>query len=417
VKKIIYCTIFLLLTLSFILPNPSYAGNTGISGFDAMTLKLPSDGSGTFSISGSRSLKQGQPHFGLNANYAYHLIKLSINNRNQWIVNYLLGGNIDAAVGLFDFLSLGVDIPYAFLENLKNINTLTSYKEVSFGDIRLDVKGQILEDKSWHPGIAIIPSVFFPTGNTRRFTGNMGYRYQGLLVLDKTIGPVYISINGGYRFLKKKTIITRIINDQILYGLGLAVHLPVWNKSLAIIAEANGASVVRNFSKNTTSIEAIGGLRKTFKNGLRIDVAGGGGIVKSLGTPAYRIMAGLAYTRPMEEKVEPKALHINETVYFKSDGQGVATKYMDTLRGVGENLSADKSAGVLVTGYTDSRGRKAYNEKLSLERANTVEKHLFYFGADENQVEATGMGPTNFIAPNNTREDRAQNRRVTIESR
>ncbi len=416
-REIVYCTIFVLLTLILAISTPSYAGNTGISGFDAMTLKLPSDGSGTFSITGSRGLKQGQPHFGINANYAYHLINLSINNRNQWIVNYLVGGNIDAAVGLFDFLSLGVDVPYAFLENLKNITTLTSYNEVSFGDIRLDVKGQILEDKSWHPGIAIIPSIFFPTGNTRRFTGNMGYRYQGLLVIDKTIGPVYISLNGGYRFVKRKTIITRTIDDQMLYGLGLAVQLPIWSKSLSIIAEANGSSVVRNFSKGTTSIEAIGGLRKTFKNGLRLDVAGGGGIVKSLGTPAYRIMAGLGYTRPMEKKVEPKQIHINETVYFKTDGKGVSPTSMDALRNIGGSLSSDKAAGVLVTGYTDSRGRKAYNEKLSLERAQTVEKHLLYFGADKDQVEAVGLGPTNFIEPNNTREGRAKNRRVTIESR
>jgi peptidoglycan-associated lipoprotein len=79
-------------------------------------------------------------------------------------------------------------------------------------------------------------------------------------------------------------------------------------------------------------------------------------------------------------------------------------------------LKADpKNAYFEIEGYTDSTGDATYNEKLGLARAEAVKMYLY----EQHQIPLHRMntisyGENNPVAPNNTREGRAQNRRVVI---
>lgn len=70
---------------------------------------------------------------------------------------------------------------------------------------------------------------------------------------------------------------------------------------------------------------------------------------------------------------------------------------------------------VVATGHTDSTGPAAYNEKLSLRRAESVKAYLVDRGVPSNLIYVEGKGETMPIADNKTRDGRAQNRRVEIE--
>ena len=67
---------------------------------------------------------------------------------------------------------------------------------------------------------------------------------------------------------------------------------------------------------------------------------------------------------------------------------------------------------VEVQGYTDSIGTEEYNLGLSERRAKTVEAYLEGKGVDPNAISAKGYGEANPVASNDTKEGRAQNRRV-----
>ncbi len=68
---------------------------------------------------------------------------------------------------------------------------------------------------------------------------------------------------------------------------------------------------------------------------------------------------------------------------------------------------------VAIEGYTDNRGKVAYNKWLSERRANAVKKSLINkFGIDASRISATGYGPIKPIASNDTAEGRNKNRRV-----
>jgi peptidoglycan-associated lipoprotein len=76
----------------------------------------------------------------------------------------------------------------------------------------------------------------------------------------------------------------------------------------------------------------------------------------------------------------------------------------------GEN----KNVYLEIQGFTDSSGSPDYNEKLGAERAEAVRRYLNQQGVALNRMATISYGEDQPVAPNETREGRAQNRRVTI---
>ena len=71
-------------------------------------------------------------------------------------------------------------------------------------------------------------------------------------------------------------------------------------------------------------------------------------------------------------------------------------------------------ADLEVSGYTDNRGSKAYNLKLSQRRADAVKAYLIKQGVAADRITTQGHGMEMPVADNNTKAGRAQNRRVEI---
>ena len=70
---------------------------------------------------------------------------------------------------------------------------------------------------------------------------------------------------------------------------------------------------------------------------------------------------------------------------------------------------------IIGVGHTDSVGNDAYNQKLSVRRAEAVKAFLVSKGIEKNRVYTEGKGEKQPVADNKTAEGRAKNRRVEIE--
>ena len=70
---------------------------------------------------------------------------------------------------------------------------------------------------------------------------------------------------------------------------------------------------------------------------------------------------------------------------------------------------------IIAVGHTDSVGSDAYNQKLSVRRAEAVKAYLVSKGIEKNRVYTEGKGEKQPVADNKTKEGRAKNRRVEIE--
>lgn len=105
------------------------------------------------------------------------------------------------------------------------------------------------------------------------------------------------------------------------------------------------------------------------------------------------------------------ALKIN----FEHDSFQVTPNSAPELKTYADFLNLHKDYSAKITGYTDSTGSDAYNQKLSQNRANAVVAELKKRGVAATQLSAFGKGESNPVASNQTKEGRAANRRIEAE--
>ncbi|MGJ7494151.1 outer membrane protein OmpA [Variovorax sp. RT4R15] len=93
---------------------------------------------------------------------------------------------------------------------------------------------------------------------------------------------------------------------------------------------------------------------------------------------------------------------------LKPEGRAKLDDLVSKIKGV--NLEV-----IIAVGHTDSIGSDAYNQRLSVRRAEAVKAYLVSKGIERNRVYTEGKGEKQPVADNRTKEGRAKNRRVEIE--
>lgn len=102
------------------------------------------------------------------------------------------------------------------------------------------------------------------------------------------------------------------------------------------------------------------------------------------------------------------------TVYFAWNRSWVGPQGVAILRQAAATFRAGGVVTVQVTGYTDTSGSAAYNQRLSVRRARTVAHILGHMGVPWRAMTVAGRGENDLAVPtpNGVREPR--NRRVTV---
>jgi len=120
--------------------------------------------------------------------------------------------------------------------------------------------------------------------------------------------------------------------------------------------------------------------------------------------------------KPAREAV-PEVISLSTDVLFDFDKSNLRPQYAPELDKIADLLVKDTTTSILVWGYTDTAGPKAYNQRLSERRAETVARYLEGKGVSRSRMQIRGWGETNLAVqtPDNTPEQR--NRRVEIRRR
>jgi OOP family OmpA-OmpF porin len=113
---------------------------------------------------------------------------------------------------------------------------------------------------------------------------------------------------------------------------------------------------------------------------------------------------------PIQEKVTfaADALFDFDKAVLKPDAQAKLTDLVEKTKGVALEV-------VIAVGHADAIGASAYNQKLSIRRAEAVKDFLTSKGIEKNRVYTEGKGSANPVADNKTAAGRAKNRRVEVE--
>ncbi|ROO38079.1 Outer membrane protein OmpA [Pseudomonas sp. NFACC32-1] len=108
------------------------------------------------------------------------------------------------------------------------------------------------------------------------------------------------------------------------------------------------------------------------------------------------------------------AFGLSGKVLFGSDVETLNPASTEIVERIGKALLGAGIERVRVDGHTDASGSQAYNEQLSIRRANSVGKVLTSVGMREENIQLRGLGSSKPVASNDTASGRTENRRVAI---
>jgi OOP family OmpA-OmpF porin len=121
--------------------------------------------------------------------------------------------------------------------------------------------------------------------------------------------------------------------------------------------------------------------------------------------------------KPEPEKPKPVAEKVTfaADVLFDFDKAVIKPEGKSKLDDISNKAKGVNLEVVIAIGHADSIGSDAYNQRLSVRRAESVKAYLVSKGIEANRVYTEGKGEKQPVAENKTANGRAKNRRVEIE--
>lgn len=107
-------------------------------------------------------------------------------------------------------------------------------------------------------------------------------------------------------------------------------------------------------------------------------------------------------------------LSMPDNITFGFDSSSLQSQFYPVLDNLSNTLNQYNQTIIEVAGHTDSKGTDAYNQQLSVRRAEAVGNYLMGKGMMRDRFIITGAGESRPIASNDSESGRAQNRRVEI---
>jgi outer membrane protein OmpA-like peptidoglycan-associated protein len=455
------------------------------------------------------------------------------------VAETLLHAEVMASIGLFEFVEIGLVVPFATTWYRDNFNSteadpLTS-SEFGLGDLRVLAKVPILRGDF---GLALRGVFTIPTANENHFIGTDYWTLYPNLVAAYKIWRLTIGAELGYRFRRRNALNGFEQDDELQGNLGLSFKVV---DALDIIAEAQQRIGVggQTIEANENPADLNGGVRIWPSESLAIDVGAGTGLANGYGAPNWRLFAAARFATqdepciygpedfdgyedgdfcadvdndhdeiedddddcpndaedvdefrdtdgcpdtdndadgtldpqdqcptqsedidgfedddgcpeedndqdgvidgldqcPMDPEdrdefqdddgcpepgpdratvtVTDTRILISERIYFDFDRdtiRSVSAPLLNQVAHVVRDLPANRR--VRVEGYTDNNGEERYNTDLSYRRARAVVEYLASRGVPRNRLDYVGYGERNPVAPNDSPEGRALNRRV-----
>lgn len=133
------------------------------------------------------------------------------------------------------------------------------------------------------------------------------------------------------------------------------------------------------------------------------------------GTAKEALDRAMAAGKLAEGKFLYQVVLSDDSVKFALNKWNLSPEASSRLDALAEKLkSENKNVYVEIQGHTDATGTEEYNEGLGEERAEAVRKYLNRQGVALNRLGTISYGEDAPVAPNDTREGRAANRRVVL---
>lgn len=174
------------------------------------------------------------------------------------------------------------------------------------------------------------------------------------------------------------------------------------NDLVVVLPEQGGkvGAVVVKDGKNETVLDSAYASARTERGGIKAGPSTAEEVNKSFG-PALAAQPA----RPVS-----LILYFTEGSTLSDESKAVVEKMLS-------EIAKRPAAEITVIGHTDTIGNDAYNDKLSLERAQAVREILIGMGVSAQNVTAAGRGKRELLVPTADNVNEPRNRRVELSVR
>lgn len=424
---------------------------------NAQRQRLPMNGYGGIYQDNSQMLGQFNWNVQVGLDYTKKPLNVSLISSGAQvdnIVDYFLTQDTSIAFGVADWLDVAVAFQSNIPSKVEPFGSTTSTTRADFGDVLISAKFLLMDpvEQKYGIGLALIPFVTLPTGNSGRYLGANTLTGGFKLVGEHYFGRTNVYMTLGADFFERENFLNMVAANEFLFGFGAQHPLSV-KHDLLIMGEFDGSTTFRKFMHQqvTSPVEMNGGLRKYWLNRhLGATVSVGAGLDSGYGAPQIRAMGVLSWfssgvkdrdddsildpgdycpTQIMDpEHPGPKPGCPDPKVIVKIVGDrililrpinfetGSATITTDSTVVVDQIAALLKNSPelkkILVEGHTDNVGGAAYNLNLSSVRAKAIVAALVARGVEANRFESRGWGLSKPLTTNAMEYGRAKNRRV-----
>jgi len=198
--------------------------------------------------------------------------------------------------------------------------------------------------------------------------------------------------------VKRNVLLSLALVVSVTFGVGCATA----GKGTAIGAGAGGAA--------GAGVGALIGGKKGALIGLGVGALAGGSVGLYL-DKQHKELEKVAETKRTENGI---IVNMKNDILFDTGSAELKKEAIDQLVQVGDIVAKYGDDRVKIEGHTDAVGGTDYNQSLSEKRADAVKTVLVARGVKDNQISVVGYGETKPIAPNDTAEGKAKNRRVEL---
>ena len=118
---------------------------------------------------------------------------------------------------------------------------------------------------------------------------------------------------------------------------------------------------------------------------------------------------------PAAVVIAKEKIELRDTILFGNNNSQIQAQSQPLVDAIAKLLTEHPELELIaIEGHTDDRGKTAHNQRLSEARAKSVMEALVARGIAANRLKSAGYGPSRPIAPNDSDENRAKNRRVEL---
>src|SRR5262245_6648572 len=185
-----------------------------------------------------------------------------------------------------------------------------------------------------------------------------------------------------------------------------SVGRPSWVVPLVII----GALVLAALAWLSWPTTSTAPVRQAARKLSELQLPGGVRISVPEGSFNFSVATWLAGTT--DTRV-PKRF-VFDDLNFETGSTALTPESVATVNSLVAVLTAFPAVSVALEGYTDNTGDPAANKKLSLDRAVAVKDLMVKGGIADPRITTAGYGQENPVAPNDTEQGRAKNRRLEM---